>query len=392
MEPGDFVERAFTVGRLPALDFGAGVLEHLPERIVRDGHRAVAIVTGGRSVRGREQWSPFVDDLVHHDITLLDFTVRGEPSPEVVDAVVRQIREDLPDCSAVVAIGGGSVIDCGKATAAAVTKTGRVADYLEGVGTQKPPGTTLPVYAVPTTAGTGSEATKNAVLSSVGTGGFKKSLRHDRFVPVRAVLDPTLYVGCPDPISRAAGLDAVTQLLESYASSEATPFTDVLVVQGLRLAGSALPRIVNGTAGVDDWGRMAYAAYLGGVGLANAGLGVVHGIASPMGARRDIPHGVVCGLLIGPATRKTLHHLTASNDGAEARRRYGTAASALNIGDGSVEAMIDWFDAIAEPLGRFRDYGFTGDDLGEIAHRSGMKNHPVRLSNDEVEAMLRIRL
>ena len=198
----------FVISRQPNLTVGAGCLADLPRRLVKCGYREVVVITGGRSVRGREQWGGLVDELLSQEIDFREATVRGEPSPAVVDQIISMVERELPSCAAVVAIGGGSVLDTAKAVAAvvAITRDGGeagVTHYLEGVGDRTHDGRTLPLFAVPTTAGTGSEATKNAVLSEVGPHGFKKSLRHESFVPAEVFLDAELMVGCPLEVTRA---------------------------------------------------------------------------------------------------------------------------------------------------------------------------------------------
>ncbi len=391
----------FSIARQPHLTVGEGASLDIASRLVADGIDKVVVITGGRSIRGRERWSLIVERLLEANVEFIDATVRGEPSPSLVDAVVESVRSDIPGCRGVVAIGGGSVIDAGKAVASMLSlnaeeTTGGVRTFLEGVGDRSPRGSTLPLYAVPSTAGTGSEATKNAVLSEVGPEGFKKSLRHDNFVPRVAVIDPELHLDTPPEITTAGGLDAVTQLLEAYVSTQANPVTDALALQGLHLAGRALPRLIAGADGVSLRRDMALAAYLSGVCLANAGLGAVHGIASPMGALRDIPHGVVCGLLIAPITAATVDRLatrSAAGDGdaAVSIERYRDVARALGDGTGKrdIEALITWLRERAEGLARLSDFGFNGDDLTRIGAASGLKNHPYPLSDDELVSAMK---
>jgi alcohol dehydrogenase class IV len=397
----------FRIARQPRLIAGAGTLDRLPELLREDGHRTVAVITGGRSIRGREEWAHLTERLLDEGFEFLDFTVRGEPTPELVDGMVEQIRVELPGCDAVVAIGGGSVMDAGKAVGAGVALSGEaygsgITRFLEGVGDIEHPGATLPMYAVPSTAGTGSEATKNAVLSTTGPDGFKKSLRHDQFIPHTAIIDPTLHIGTPQAVTRASGLDAITQLLEAYVSTAANPVTDALALQGLRLGGPALVRLLGGEDVPELRLNMALAAYLSGVCLANAGLGLVHGFASPVGALREIPHGVVCGLLVGPVTARTVELLQRSGD-TDSLARYDAAAAAVLPGPGGgagtvaaaeaatpvpVQRLVDWFRRLAAPLGGLGDYGFRKDELSLLAAATGMKNHPATMDAAVRESIL----
>lgn len=389
------------VSRQPELRAAPGITGELPRILAQKGHRSVAVVTGGRSVRGKEVWSRLTDGFLEREIAFLDFTARGEPTPEMVDRFRDEVLRDLPDCDSVVAIGGGSVMDAAKALAAALGmheggSSGAggslpgIGAYLEGVGTLVPDGRTLPLIAVPTTAGTGSEATKNAVLRSLGSPGFKKSLRHDNFVPVMALIDPELYLGTPVDVTRASGLDAVTQLMEVFLSTKANAITDALARKGLALAGRAFPRLLGGEDTEDLRMDMALAAYLSGVGLASVGLGVVHGIASPMGARRDIPHGVVCGLLVAPSVRVTVAAAADSVRAAyaDAAALLGTA-KATDTPEAAVESLINALEGWAAPLPRLSSYGFTAVDIAEIAEGSDVKNHPMGLTTGMMADLMR---
>lgn len=371
----------FEVSRRPRLVVRSGLIREMPTILQRDGRRAVAVITGGRSVRGRDEWAQLVEELLESGLDFQEFTVRGEPGPDTVDRIAAECRQDLAGCDAVLAIGGGSVIDAAKAVAAMLALRGNAAvsvrEYLEGVGSRVPTGLTLPLYAMPTTAGTGSEATRNAVISETGPGGFKKSLRHEHYVPVAALIDPELHVGCPPVVTRASGLDAITQLLEAFVSTRANPLTDALCREGLRLAGGALPQLLAGRDTPELRSAMALAAHFSGIALAQAGLGLVHGFASPLGAAHDIPHGVVCGLLVGPVTRATC-----AEAGAPIHR-YTEAAALLGRekADG-VDALTGWLDELARPLGCLSDYGFAADELAGLARASGNKNNPVQLTEE----------
>ncbi len=332
-----------------------------------------------------------------------EFAVSGEPSPESIDAIVDELRSDRP--AAVIAVGGGSVIDTGKAVSAMIPVEGSVADYLEGVGTKKPDGRKVPFIAVPTTSGTGSEATKNAVISRIGEEGFKKSLRHDAYVPDLAVIDPRLIMSCPKSVTAASGLDAVTQLIEGFVSTKASPFTDALAREGLRLAGRSLPRVVEDGSDMEARSEIAFAAYASGIVLANAGLGVVHGIASPLGAAVDIPHGVVCGTLIGSASRRIVRGLEEKNDEASRRSlaKYAEAGALLSGSEkiGSEDASGNRIRLLLDLLDRwiadFRipaisGYGVDEKMLSEVAGASGLKNTPVELTGDDIAGIIEERM
>src|SRR5690606_22395692 len=223
------------------------------------------------SDHGQKLWQRLHDETIE----FRQYSVATEPTPSIVDAAVNEFGDFSPEV--VVAIGGGSVLDAGKAISAMLPLKAGVREYLEGVGSRTHPGDKVPFIAVPTTSGTGSEATKNAVLSEVGERGFKRSLRHDRFVSDVAIVDPVLAVTCPKTVTATSGMDAFTQLLESYLSTAANPITDALALEGLRHVSRSLPLAVHDPGNLSARCGMALASYLSGITLANAGLGLVHG-------------------------------------------------------------------------------------------------------------------
>ena len=231
----------FVFMRVPVIHFGAGKLAMLPKLASRYGD-SVLLVTGSASFARSVHCSSLMRGLADAGIRLAVEAVSGEPSPAFVDDVVARHRAKLPAC--VIAIGGGSAIDAGKAISAMLAQEGSVRDFLEGMETRTHDGRKVPFIAVPTSSGTGAEATKNAVLSEVGPGGFKRSLRHDNFVPDIALVDPALTLSCPAPVTSACGLDALTQLLEAYVSTQASPMTDALALSGLQAVASGFVRAV----------------------------------------------------------------------------------------------------------------------------------------------------
>lgn len=267
--------------------FGAGRLEELPD--LTAGYRRVALARGGRSFE-------VIRDRVHallSGLSLVELPPQTrEPEPADVDAAVEIAR--AAGAELIIAIGGGSVIDLGKAVAALVPQpAGAVRNYLEGVGKGcRLEQTPLPSIAIPTTAGTGAEATKNSVISS-RVDGFKKSLRDPRMVPAVALIDPELCRGLSPELTALTGMDAITQLIEAYTTRNTSPVTDALALQGLQ-AARALPTAVSDGNNIEARGQMSLAAYLSGVCLANAGLGAAHGIAAAMGSIAPVSHGLAC--------------------------------------------------------------------------------------------------
>lgn len=377
---------SFDFSGTPRIRFGAGKFAEISDLAARYGER-ILLVLGGKSFSRSEQFINLASAFLERHITWFSISVTGEPSPELVDRTVAEFRNQ--EISVVIAIGGGSVVDAGKAISAMLLQEGPVIEYLEGVGTgKKLDGNKIPFIAVPTTSGTGSEATKNAVLSRVGTGGFKKSLRHDSLIPDYAIIDPELTLTCPADVSAACGMDAFTQLLESYVSVKSSPFTDALALSGMeRVKDAIVPCAGSGADSLDVRSAMAYGALLSGITLANAGLGVVHGLASTIGGRFSIPHGVVCGTLLAPANRETIRKLREPGaSGATSLEKFARVGRLLSGRDDAgrelgcdllIERLEEWSDALHMP--KLSNYGVGKSDVESIAKTSGNGNNPVKL-------------
>lgn len=384
--------------RMPQLIFGPEALSSLPKHPLVRQAPVTLLVTGNASFRSTEKYSRLVSALGDSHRTVWEASVSGEPSPELIDALCAQHRDKY--VGAVIAIGGGSVLDAGKALAAMLPVSASVTRYLEGVGTDTHPGYRIPLLAVPTTAGTGSEATANAVLSQVGPRGYKRSLRHEGFVPDVALLDPTLTLGCPPEVTAAAGLDALTQLLEGYVSTKATPLTDALALEGLRALGGSLMAVCTDEAqNVDRRGQMVYGAYLSGVVLANAGLGLVHGFAGPIGGLFGVPHGMVCGTLQGEVLRANLQLLRETDPQSDVLRKYATAGALLTGADPRdipdacdrlLAQIEDWIDRLNIP--RLGAFGLIESDLDAVVVQTDCKNNPVGVPEELLMQILRNRL
>lgn len=391
----------FSIARLPRIEFGVGSIARLPALVNRYG-KQILLITGARSLQASPFYDPLLTALAQQDITWQQVTIEDEPSVEVVDQTVRRFHGEAIDV--VVGIGGGSVLDGAKAIAGLLICGDSVMEYLEGVGAQRPyTGPNVPFIAVPTTAGTGSEATKNAVISRRGEQGFKKSFRHELLVPEYALIDPDLLASCAAEQIAANAMDALTQLLESYVSVRANPFTDALAKKGLIAVAEGLFAWYEGGANA-AFGRtqLAFAALVSGICLAQTGLGSVHGLASPLGAFFPIPHGVVCGTLVAAATRINIDALRERVPDSPARKKYATVGNILtgrchnnprNAREALVLTLSEWTESLRLP--RLRDYGVTERDLPRIvAHARGgsMKTNPIVLTDDEITEILRQRL
>jgi alcohol dehydrogenase len=391
----------FSIARLPRIEFGRGSFSKLSEIIHHYGRRML-LVTGAKSFPQSQHWGILCESLEREAITFGHCIIDQEPSPHMIDEVVGQYEADEFDV--VVGIGGGSVLDGAKAIAGLLKLRHSVMEYLEGVGPERSyEGPAMPFIAVPTTAGTGSEATKNAVLSIQARDGFKKSFRHDKLVAEYAVVDPALLATCPAEQIAANGMDALTQLIESYVSLKSNIFTDSLALESIRLVrDSLLVWYEKGAEAADAQDKMAYAAMVSGITLAQVGLGSVHGLASPMGAFFPIPHGVVCGTLLAPATRVNIEAMREREPDNSALKKYRKLATTMlqthipdedKAYDGLVRKLEQWSDSLNLP--RLNQYGVTEADLEHIvAHSRGssMKTNPIVLTDNEIEQILRARL
>ncbi|MFW9823665.1 MAG: iron-containing alcohol dehydrogenase, partial [Candidatus Thorarchaeota archaeon] len=210
----------FSLARMPYIIFGPGKLNELFGLINKFGD-CLLFVIGKNSLKTSGKWEEIVSISSHKSFNYSMVSIAGEPSPELIDDSAGKYRDKNIDV--VIAIGGGSVIDAGKAISAMIPKKDSIRNYLEGVGSKVHDGKKIPFVAIPTTSGTGSEATKNAVISEIGPNGFKKSLRHDNLIPNIAIIDPELMISCPPAISASCGMDAFTQLLEAYVSPKGNP-------------------------------------------------------------------------------------------------------------------------------------------------------------------------
>jgi alcohol dehydrogenase class IV len=387
----------FEFGLNTKLYFGEGKFKLLP-RLINNFGENLLLISGGQSFKKTSQYKWLLNTLKNSCAHIYFSSISSEPSPYLIDEMVQIYQEK--NIQVVLSIGGGSVIDAGKAVSAMLTKKESVLEYLEGVGTKTHDGKKIPFIAVPTTAGTGSEATKNAVISQVGKKGFKKSLRHENFVPDIAVVDPELTLSSPRQISAACGMDALTQLIESYVSIKSSPMTDSLALGGLRIMGDAvLKSALIDPNDLDARTRICYGSYISGLTLANAGLGVVHGFASVIGGAFDIPHGVVCGTLLAQVTQKNIETLIlrdTENDSLLKYARVGKILGKTKNNDPIENARIlsdllmEWTRLLETP--KLRQFSITRNDFDEIVSATGQKNNPVKLTGEQLKDILKARL
>jgi len=302
--------------------FGPGTIQDVGPRAAEMGRRAF-VVTG----RSRERATPLVEQLQGQGVKCTTFTVFEEPTTTMASERVQQARQ--AGCDLVVGIGGGSVIDTGKVVAALLTNKGHLMDYLEVIGGgQHLTNTPVPYIAIPTTAGAGAEVTRNAVLRSPEQH-VKVSIRSASMLPRLAVVDPELTHSMPPAITASTGLDAITQLMEAYASNQSNPLTDGICRDGLRQAARSLHRAYEDGSNRDAREGMSVASLFGGLALANAKLGAVHGFAGPLGGMFSAPHGVICARLLPYVMEANVRALRSRAPGSPALVRYDEVAQIL---------------------------------------------------------------
>jgi len=395
--PGPLVWEFATAGRIV---FGAGTRRQLATAARDLGSRALLVT--GRHLANDAAWAALDIDVDLHASTR--FIVEGEPTTDIVREGVRAYHATT--CNIVIGIGGGSVLDAAKAIAALATNPGDPLDYLEVIGGGRPLAVTpAPCVAMPTTAGTGSEVTRNAVLGSPEHR-RKASLRHAAMLPGVAIVDPELTLTLPPAVTASTGLDALTQLIEPYVSNRATPMTDTLCLEGIRRVARSL-RIAASTPGLSASDAilleartdMSIASLLGGLALANAGLGIIHGFAAPLGGMFPAPHGAVCAALLPHGITTNLRALRARAPHHPAIERYRHIAVALT-GDptASPDAGIMAIATLCADLHipPLRAYGIGDEhipDLSREAQRaSSMKANPIALTDEELQTTLRAAL
>ena len=368
--------------------FGAGAVRDVPAAAAAMGRRAL-VVTGGH----RDRALAFVGALKAAGITCVPFAVPGEPTVDLVRDGSAMARTE--GCDLVIAIGGGSALDAGKALAALLTNTRDPLDYLEVVGRGQPlEHTPAPMIAIPTTAGTGSEVTRNAVLASPEHC-VKASLRSASMLPRLAVVDPELTWDLPPAITASTGLDAITQLIEPYVSTRANRMTDLYCVEGMRRAAAALPRVFDNGSDREARQDMAWASLLGGLSLANAGLGAVHGFAAPIGGMFPAPHGAVCAAVLPHAMDVNVRALHQRAPDSDALRRYDEVGRLLTGNPHATAAeAVQWTVDICRRLHipPLADYGIGTADIPSLVEKaakaSSMKANPIVLSSEELAEII----
>ncbi|MGE0018737.1 MAG: iron-containing alcohol dehydrogenase [Draconibacterium sp.] len=367
--------------------FGCGSLDKVPELVAKSGKR-VLIVTGA----SRRNAIELAEKLTQTGISSQIFSVRDEPTTTDIKSAVSLVHQN--NCDVIVGLGGGSAIDAAKATAAMATNQGDITDYLEVIGkgkalTIEP----LPMIAVPTTAGTGAEVTKNAVIKSEEFN-VKVSLRSDRMYPQYAVIDPILTIGLSPEITAYTGIDALTHLIETFVSAKSNPFIDMICREGLQRIATSLETAFTNGRNIEARENMAFAAMLGGIALANGKLGAVHGFAGPLGGLYPAPHGAVCACLL-PAVMEINIAALRKNNQAEVLTKYNEVAKWLTGNTNAcAEDGVVWLHKLVKKLKipALSSFGVQQADFPGLVEKaknaSSMKGNPVTLNQEQLLLIL----
>jgi alcohol dehydrogenase class IV len=368
--------------------FGVGTIREAGPAAKAMGSRAL-LVTGHNAERA----GSLRGLLTEQGIGTVEFAVSGEPTIDVARLGTERARKS--GCDLVIGFGGGSVVDAGKAIAALLRNDGDPLDYLEVIGKGRPLGNPpLPYIAIPTTAGTGAEVTRNAVLASPEHD-VKVSLRSPLMLPRLALVDPQLTYSLPADVTASTGLDALTQVMEPYVSKRANPITDALCREGIRRAARSLRRTYEHGDDPEAREDMAVTSLCGGLALANAGLGAVHGFAGPLGGMFHGPHGAICARLLPQVMVANVRALQQRLPQSPALRRYDEIARLLTGNDAaSADDGVAWVHELCEVLGvpSLGSYGMTGADLSLVVEKSAaassMRGNPLDLTSEELRDIL----
>ncbi len=367
--------------------FGQGTVKEVAPMASNMGNCAL-LVTG----RNLERAGPLSGSLKNTGMKIVTFSVSDEPTIELTIEGVELARQNASDI--VIGMGGGSVIDTAKAIAALLTNSGDITDYLEVIGRGKSLSRpSAPCIAIPTTAGTGAEVTKNAVLTSQEHK-VKVSLRSPTMLPDLAIVDPELTYSMPPSLTASTGLDALTQVLEPFVSVKSNPLTDAICIEGLKRAARSLHRAFKDGSDTRAREDMAIVSLFGGLTLANSKLGAVHGIAGPMGGMFPVPHGVICARLLPFVVEVNVRALKRHNS-QQYLLRYDQVAQVLTgksnaKAEEGIARIHDLCDALDIP--GLSDFGITEDHFPDLItsskKASSMKGNPVNLTDEELTEIL----
>ncbi len=364
--------------------FGTDSIQRLPD-LIRDYPKKVMLITGKDRVR-----IGIVEEILKRErFEVFTVSMTSEPTDDVLNNCVHLARQD--EIEWVISAGGGSVIDAGKVISVMVKNPGDLIDYVEIIGRGKPlEKKPLPFIAIPTTAGTGSEVTRNAVIRSVNKR-VKVSMRNDKLIPKIALVDPKLTMSMSPQLTAQSGMDALTQLLEAFTSTMSNPFTNMVCREGLSLVSRSFLKAFDDGKDVRARSDMSLAALYSGMALANAKLGAVHGIAGPLGGMYSIPHGAACAALLPYVIRKNVEMLQHEGN-REILHKFDDAAGILC--EGGLGKLMAWLDSVGQhmEINSLGKYGVGPADIRMIAtkatHSSSMKGNPVALTLEQIEEII----
>lgn len=378
----------FTFATSNKIVFGWGCRKELPEYIAPFGKHVFLLHS--KSVRALDE--------IEHSLQQAGFSLQrqafsGEPTDDVMRTLIPEVRQAGVDC--IVGIGGGSVLDAGKALAAMLTNEGDLLDYLEVVGKGLPlQNKPCPFVAMPTTAGTGTEVTKNAVIKVIAKN-VKVSLRDISMIPKIALVDPELTLSVPQAVTASTGMDAFIQVLEPYCSRGANKMVDLFCREGIPLGAKYLPMAYQEPFNQEARTNMAWLSLLGGLSLSNAKLGAIHGFAGPIGGMFDIAHGTICACLLPQVFRVNARKVEELRDPLLLGRFTEIARWVSGKENTTIHQAVDWFIALNEQLKipRLQDLGIKQKDYNSIIEKSlvssSMKGNPVTLNRDDLLEILR---
>jgi alcohol dehydrogenase class IV len=367
--------------------FGNGTLSKVSQLI--GGKKKRILLVSGKNI---DRSQPLANTLMLKSCDVFRYIVEGEPTIETVEKGVEAAR--CEDCQLVVGFGGGSVIDCAKAIAALVPNKGKLFDYLEVIGLDKElEADPLPLIAIPTTAGTGAEVTKNAVIHSPEHQ-VKVSLRSPLMFPDVAIVDPDLTLSLPPEITATTGMDALSHLLETFVCNQPNPMTDAWCREGLRRIAASLRKVFDNGNDIQARTDMALASMLGGMALANVKLGAVHGFAGPMGGMFPVPHGAVCAALLPAVMEINIREVNRQNQSASLLRYDELGQILTGKPDAKAEEGIVWIKKLVNYLKipTLSTYGLTSSAFTTLTEKaknaSSMKGNPVLLSDSDLREIL----
>jgi len=369
--------------------FGEGSAEKIADNALNLGNKPL-IVTG----KNQNRCKFLLDDFSKRHVKCEIFSVKGEPTTGVVTECLNLSKRNKIDV--IIGIGGGSAIDAGKAVSALITNSGDLFDYLEVIGRGKPiKNPTIPFIAVPTTAGTGTEVTKNAVIKS-DEHSVKVSLRSPFMLPDIAILDPVLTYSMPKEVTASTGLDAFTQVIEPYVSIKANMLTDAICKEGIKRISRSLLKAFNNPLDKKAREDMCIGSLFGGIALANAKLGAVHGFAGPMGGMIDAAHGVICGILLPYVIKANIKALEERKPTSEVFKKYEKVAKIVTKKDNAKpKDLVQWTDELYEKLNmpHLSEVDLKEEQIDELIEKAkisnSMKGNPIVLTDEELKGIIK---